>query len=56
VEVLRLLAQHLTYAEIAEQLVISRRTVNAHATAIYSKLGVTTRKAAVSAAAAHHLL
>jgi predicted ATPase/DNA-binding CsgD family transcriptional regulator len=56
VEVLRLLAQHLTYAEIAEQLVISRRTVNAHATAIYSKFGVTTRKAAVSAAAAHHLL
>ena len=56
VEVLRLLAQRLTYAEIADTLVISRRTVNAHVTAIYSKLNVTTRKAAVALAAAHDLL
>lgn len=56
VEVLRLLAQRLTYAEIAETLIISRRTVNAHVTAIYSKLNVTTRKAAVALATAHDLL
>jgi predicted ATPase/DNA-binding CsgD family transcriptional regulator len=56
VEVLRLLAQRFTYAEIAEQLVISRRTVNAHVTAIYSKLNVTTRKAAVALALEDDLL
>jgi predicted ATPase/DNA-binding CsgD family transcriptional regulator len=43
VEVLRLLVQGLTYAQIADTLVVSRRTVNAHATSIYSKLGVTSR-------------
>ena len=46
VEVLRLLAHGLTDAQIAETLVISPRTVNAHLRAIYSKLGVTTRTAA----------
>ena len=56
VEVLRLLAQRFTYAEIAEQLVISRRTGNAHVTAIYSKLNVTTRKAAVALALEDDLL
>lgn len=56
VEVLRLLAQDLTYAQIAEQLVISRRTVNGHVTSIYSKLGVASRAAATRYAIAHHLL
>jgi ATP/maltotriose-dependent transcriptional regulator MalT len=56
VEVLRLLAQGLSYAEIAEQLVISRRTVNAHVTSIYSKLGVTSRMAAARFAGDHSLL
>jgi DNA-binding NarL/FixJ family response regulator len=46
VEVLRLLAQGLTDAQIAEQLVISPRTVNAHLTSIYRKIGVTSRTAA----------
>ncbi len=55
VEVLRLLAHGLTYAEIAEKLVISRRTVNGHATSIYSKLGVTSRSAATRFAAEHPL-
>jgi len=55
-EILRLLAQRLTYAEIAETLVISHRTVNAHVTSIYSKLNVTTRKAAVALALERHLL
>jgi predicted ATPase/DNA-binding CsgD family transcriptional regulator/transcriptional regulator with XRE-family HTH domain len=46
VEVLRLLAQGLTDAQIAEQLVISPRTVNNHLTSIYRKIGVTSRTAA----------
>jgi len=56
VEVLRLLAQGLTYAQIADKLVISRRTVNWHATSLYSKLGVTSRFAATRFASEHHLL
>ena len=40
VEVLRLLAQGLTDTQIAEQLVISPRTVNNHLTSIYSKIQV----------------
>ncbi len=39
-EVLRLLAQGMKYAEIAEQLVISTNTVRFHIKSIYSKLGV----------------
>jgi predicted ATPase/DNA-binding CsgD family transcriptional regulator len=56
VEVLRLLAQRLTYAQIAEQLIISRRTVNAHITSIYSKLGVKAREAAIRFAIEYYLL
>jgi len=46
VEVLRLLARGLTSARIADLLVISPRTVNAHLTSIYRKIGVTSRMAA----------
>jgi predicted ATPase/DNA-binding CsgD family transcriptional regulator len=56
VEVLRLLVQRLTYAEIADKLIISRRTVNAHVTSIYSKIGVTSREAAARFTQEHHLL
>jgi DNA-binding CsgD family transcriptional regulator len=56
VEVLRLLAAGLTYAQIAAKLVISRRTVNGHLTSIYSKLGVTSRAAATRFASEHHLV
>jgi predicted ATPase/DNA-binding CsgD family transcriptional regulator len=56
VEVLRLLAQRLTYPQIAEKLIISRRTVNAHVTSIYSKLGVNHREAAIQFAVDHHLV
>jgi predicted ATPase/DNA-binding CsgD family transcriptional regulator len=56
VEVLRLLAHGLTYAQIAEQLIISRRTVNAHVISIYSKLDVHTRSAATRFAFDHHLI
>jgi len=56
VEVLRLLAQGLTSAQIAEQLVIGLVTVNSHVRSIYSKLGVTSRAAATRYALEHHLL
>src|SRR3989442_6400766 len=46
VDVLRLVAQGLTDAQVAEKLVISRRTVNWYLTVIYSKIGVTSRSAA----------
>ena len=52
-EVLRLLAAGLSYAEIADKLVISPRTVNSHLTTIYSKLGVTSRSAAMRYALHH---
>ena len=45
-EVLRLVAQGWTDAQIAEKLVISRRTVNAHLTSIYRKIQVSSRSAA----------
>ncbi|HYX50423.1 MAG TPA: response regulator transcription factor, partial [Ktedonobacteraceae bacterium] len=45
-DVLRLVSQGLTDAQIAEKLVISRRTVNAHLTSIYRKINVTSRSAA----------
>jgi predicted ATPase/DNA-binding CsgD family transcriptional regulator len=56
VEVLRLLVQGLTYAQIADKLVISRRTVNVHLTSIYSKLGVTSRATATRFAEDQHLV
>ena len=55
VAVLRLVAQGLTDAQVAERLVISPRTVNAHLRSIYSKLGVTTRTAAAHFATTHQL-
>jgi DNA-binding NarL/FixJ family response regulator len=56
VEVLRLLAQGLTDAQIAEQLVISPRTVNNHLTSIYSKIQVSSRSAATRYAIEHQLV
>jgi len=55
IEVLRLVAQGLTDAQIAEILVISPRTVNAHLRSIYSKLGITSRNAATRYAIEHRL-
>jgi non-specific serine/threonine protein kinase len=46
VEVLRLVAQGLSNPEIAEKLVLSRRTVEAHLRSIFNKLDVTSRSAA----------
>jgi DNA-binding CsgD family transcriptional regulator len=56
VEVLKLVAQGLKNAEIAETLVVSPLTVNAHLRSIYNKLDVTTRTAAVHQASEHGLL
>jgi predicted ATPase/DNA-binding CsgD family transcriptional regulator len=56
VEVLRLVAQGLTDRQIAEQLIISPRTVNSHLTSIYNKLGVDSRAAATRFAFEHWLV
>jgi predicted ATPase/DNA-binding CsgD family transcriptional regulator len=55
VEVLRLIAQGLTNAQVAEQLTISPRTVDAHLTSIYGKIGVNSRSAATRYAIDHKL-
>jgi DNA-binding CsgD family transcriptional regulator len=46
-EVLHLLTEELSNPQIAEQLVVSRRTVDAHLRSIYAKLGVKSRDAAL---------
>lgn len=56
VQVLRLVAQGLTDAQVAEQLVISHRTVTTHLTSIYNKLGINSRAAAARFAAEHQLI
>jgi predicted ATPase/DNA-binding CsgD family transcriptional regulator len=55
VEVLRLLAKGMSDAHIAEQLVISPRTVNNHLTSIYQKIQVSSRSAATRYAVDHGL-
>jgi ATP/maltotriose-dependent transcriptional regulator MalT len=56
VEVLRIVAQGVTDAQVAEQLVLSLHTVHAHLRTIYSKLGVTSRSAATRYAFEHKLV
>jgi DNA-binding NarL/FixJ family response regulator len=56
VEVLRLVARGLTNEQVAEQLVISPRTVNTHLTSIFGKIGVSSRAAATRFAIEHHLI
>lgn len=55
-DVLRLVAEGLSDAEIAEALFLSVRTVNAHLQSIYSKFGVKSRTAAVRHAKEQKLL
>ncbi len=55
-EVLRLVTRGLTYAQMAEELVISPRTVDTHLRSIYGKLGVTSRSAATRVALENHLV
>jgi DNA-binding CsgD family transcriptional regulator len=54
-EVLRLVAEGLTDAQVAARLFVSRNTVNAHLRGIYGKLGVTSRAAATRLAIEHRL-
>jgi predicted ATPase/DNA-binding CsgD family transcriptional regulator len=56
IEVLHLLAQDLSNPQIAERLVVSRRTVDAHLRSIYDKLGVKSRDAAIRVARENQLL
>jgi DNA-binding NarL/FixJ family response regulator len=56
VEVLRLVAVGFSNPEIAQQLVISRRTAEHHVQHIYGKVGVTSRPALALFAMEHGLL
>jgi len=56
IEVLSLVAQGLTNEQVAQQLVISPRTVNTHLTSIYGKIGVSSRSAATRYAVEQHLV
>src|SRR6201997_882449 len=56
VEVLRLIAIGLSHSEIAERLVISRRTARHHVEHIYTKIGVSSRALACLFAARHGLI
>jgi DNA-binding NarL/FixJ family response regulator len=49
-EVLQLLADGLSYAEVADRLVLSEKTVGHHVSAVLRKLGEPTRSRAVAAA------
>jgi DNA-binding CsgD family transcriptional regulator len=55
VEVLALIAQGCSNAEVAERLFISRRTAEHHAQHIYAKIGVSTRAGAALFAVQHDL-
>ncbi len=54
-DVLRLVGQGLTDAQVAQELVLSTRTVSTHLQSVYRKLGVSSRSAATRFALEHHL-
>jgi DNA-binding NarL/FixJ family response regulator len=56
VEVLGLVAEGLTNAQVAQRLFLSPRTVQRHLNSIYHKLGVSSRTAATRFAIEHGLL
>jgi HD-GYP domain-containing protein (c-di-GMP phosphodiesterase class II) len=56
VEVLRLIARGRSNREVAERLVISRKTVGRHVENLYRKIGVSSRAAAAVFAMEHRLL
>jgi HD-GYP domain-containing protein (c-di-GMP phosphodiesterase class II)/DNA-binding CsgD family transcriptional regulator len=56
IEVLRLVAQGHSNAEVAAELFISRRTAEHHIQHIYTKIGVASRPGAALFALEHHLL
>ncbi len=55
-EVLALIAEGLTNAEIAERLVISLSTVKTHVSSVISKLGAASRTEAATLAVRHRLV
>ena len=55
VEVLRLVAEGLSDAEVADRLYLSPRTVSQHLRSVYNKLGVSSRTAATRFAVDHGL-
>ena len=56
IEVLRLLARGMSNREVADRLVISRRTAEHHVQDVYLRIGVSTRAAAALFAMEHGLL
>jgi len=56
IEVLRLMAQGMSNRELADRLVISRRTAEHHVQDVYLRIGVSTRAAAALFAMEHGLL
>ncbi len=55
IEVLRLIASGLTNAKAADQLFLSRRTVDAHLRRIYDKLDISSRADVIRFALEHDL-
>jgi predicted ATPase/DNA-binding CsgD family transcriptional regulator/tetratricopeptide (TPR) repeat protein len=55
-EVLRLVAQGMTNSQVAERLILSLHTVNAHVRSIYGKLQLNSRSALTRYALEHHQL
>jgi DNA-binding NarL/FixJ family response regulator len=56
VEILRLVTSGLTNRELAEELGVSTRTIDAHLRSIYAKLSVKSRSGATRYAVEHHLV
>ena len=54
-DVLKLMVEGLTNAEIAERLVVSLSTVKTHVSSIIAKLGASTRTEAAAIAVREHL-
>lgn len=56
VEIVRLVTSGRTNKQLAEELGVSTRTVDAHLRSIYAKLGVKSRSAATRYAVEHDLI
>ena len=56
VEILRRVTSGLTNRQLAEELGISTRTIDAHLRSVYAKLGVKSRSAATRYAIEHDLV
>jgi len=56
VEILRRVTSGLTNRQLAEELGVSTRTIDAHLRSVYAKLGVKSRSSATRYAIEHHLV